>query len=82
MPQLVSSRFCLANPGESYVVWVEAGKNLTINLFNAIGEFSVTWYNPVTLKFMENEPIRGGDYCVLQSPDVNNMIAIIARVNK
>jgi hypothetical protein len=31
---------------------------------------------------MENEPIRGGDYCVLQSPDVNNMIAIIARVNK
>lgn len=37
--------YCLANPGDYYIVFLKNGQG-EINLKDAVGEFSVKWYNP------------------------------------
>ncbi len=47
---LVSSNgdYVLANPGQSYVVFLKNGGTSTLNLDSNSGEYSILWYNPRT----------------------------------
>ena len=41
-----NSRYCLAKPGELYLVYLPAGGAATIDLEGAAGAFSVAWFDP------------------------------------
>lgn len=41
-----NSKFCLAKPGEIYLVYLPNGGTTTLDLTAAEGEFSVDWFNP------------------------------------
>ncbi len=41
-----NSRYCLALPGEVYVVYLPTGGTCELNLSHTSGTFSVRWYNP------------------------------------
>jgi len=51
---LASSGYCLADPGEEYLVYLPAG-SVTLDLSGASRDFSLEWFNPAT-----GETVFGG----------------------
>jgi hypothetical protein len=45
-PAHANGRFCLAKPGEVYVVYLPDGGACDLDLSGAAGEFDVAWYDP------------------------------------
>jgi Domain of unknown function (DUF5060)/Putative collagen-binding domain of a collagenase len=50
-----NSKYCLANPGELYLVYLPSGGTTELNLADANGTFRVDWFNP-----REGGPLVGG----------------------
>ena len=48
--ELASSKFCLADPGKEYIVYLPAGKQVTVNLAAAKSPMSAVWIDPGTGK--------------------------------
>ncbi len=46
MPELASTKYCLAVPGEKYLVFVPAGKERAITVQLEVGDYRVHWYEP------------------------------------
>jgi hypothetical protein len=68
-PELVSSRYCLANPGHEYLIYLPEGGSVTINLRGGSGPFQVEWFLPrVNRTFPGAYPLAGGDYAVTTAP--------------
>ncbi len=66
--QLCSTRFCLANPGQEYVVYLPEGEG-TLDLRKADGEFNVEWFIPVLNRTIKGtETLKGGSYKALIAP--------------
>ncbi|HAK94606.1 MAG TPA: hypothetical protein DCM87_06295 [Planctomycetes bacterium] len=59
-PELASSRYCLCERGREYVIFVPGGKNITVDLAGAAGEFAVVWVDPVTGTARTAPAVRGG----------------------
>ena len=79
MPDLASSGYCLAETNKSYLVWVDAGKYLTLNLRNTNGTFKAEWFNPKTQKTSIIEPIKGGDFVVLKAPFESDAVLFLSK---
>ncbi len=45
-PARENSRYCLAKPGEIYLVYLPAGGTTQLDLAGVAGDFAVTWLNP------------------------------------
>jgi len=43
---LASTKYCLANPGKEYLVYLPDGDKVTVDLSGAKGQFTVEWFNP------------------------------------
>ena len=56
--------FCLANPGQEYVVYLVRGQPFRLNLTHAQGTLSARWYNPRTGEYLAEDPLT-----ILQSPE-------------
>jgi hypothetical protein len=41
-----NSRYCLAKPGELYLVYLPTGGSADLNLTGVAGQFSVSWFDP------------------------------------
>lgn len=67
-PELSSSRYCLANPGKEYLVYLPEGKEVTIDLTSGEGVFKFIWINPITGRIMPGRKIQGGAQRTLISP--------------
>lgn len=66
--ELASSGFCLANPGQEYLVYLPEGGEVTVDLSAATGQVAVEWMNPVQGTTTESGPIAGGAQRVLKPP--------------
>jgi hypothetical protein len=65
---LASSKFCLANPGSEYLVYLPAGGTVTLDLSNAAGQFAVEWHNAATGTAVKAAPVAGGARRPLKAP--------------
>ena len=45
-PKHENSRYCLAQPGQAYVVYLPSGGEVKLQLGEEAGQYSVAWYNP------------------------------------
>jgi len=52
---LASTKYCLANPGAEYLIYLPDGGNVTVDLSGALGELDVEWLVPST-----GERVPGG----------------------
>jgi len=69
MNTLSSTRFCLANPGAEYVVFLPDGGIATLNLSAARVNYEVSWYIPVLDKWIKGtESITGGAFVKVTAP--------------
>ncbi len=71
--------FLLADPGHEYVVYLEKGGYVTLDLLEATGHIRFTWFNPRTGEFQEQPPVLGGGYSTFIAPDKEDWILYLSR---
>ena len=67
-PELASTRYCLANPGVEYLVYLPEGGSVTVDLSAGNGPFSVEWFNPTTDRKVEGGQVQGGGRHTFKAP--------------
>lgn len=66
-----NSRYCLALPGELYLVYLSSGGSAELDLSHATGSFGVSWFDPRRggpLKLGDVRTLRGGTTSPLGAP--------------
>lgn len=58
--ELASTKYCLANPGEEYLIFQPESGQFKVLLYGATGPFQVEWYIPETDETLQGEPFTGG----------------------
>jgi len=58
--RLASSKYCLADPGKAYLVYLPNGGKATVDLSAAKGELAVEWLNPQTGTTHKAPAVKGG----------------------
>jgi hypothetical protein len=76
-PELVSTKYALANPGFEYLVYLPCGRTLAINL--ARGAFEVEWFNVSTGDDKVATRVEGGAIRGLIAPFDGPAVAHIVR---
>jgi len=66
--ELASTRFCLADPGKEYLVYLPQGGEVTVDLSAAPGKLNTEWVLPVQGDAVHAEPTAGGGRRTLKSP--------------
>jgi hypothetical protein len=66
--ELASTRFCLAQPGATYIVYLPEGGEVAVELSAAPGPFAVEWVHPTEGTITPAGPVKGGDKTSLKSP--------------
>lgn len=77
--QLCSTRFCLADPGQEYVIYLPERKG-TLDLRNADVEFNVEWFFPIINRTIKGkETLKGGSYRALIAPFTGAAVLYLKR---
>jgi hypothetical protein len=66
--QLSSSGYCLADPGNEYVIYLPEGHDVSIDLFAAPRKMNVEWIEPVEGTLVADKKITGGNRITFHSP--------------
>ncbi|MBI5771355.1 MAG: DUF4038 domain-containing protein [Verrucomicrobia bacterium] len=65
---LASTEYCLANPGNEYLVYLPDSGEVTVDLSAATGAMTVEWFNPRTAEKRAGERVGGGAKRQFQAP--------------
>jgi hypothetical protein len=80
-PELASSRYCLAAPGEEYLVYLPEGGQITLDLCAQAGNFSVEWYFPTLGRTIPGaRPLQGGDFAATTTPYTGDAVLYLKRI--
>jgi Putative collagen-binding domain of a collagenase len=79
---LASTKFCLANPGFEYLVYLPQGGTVTVDLSHAHGDFAVEWQNAATGKATKAGTVSGGARRQLKSPFAGDALLYLARESR
>ena len=77
--ELASTKFCLADPGKEYLVYLPQDGEVTVNLSAASGEMNVEWMRPADGRLTRGEPIAGGSRRTLKSPFTGDAVLYLWR---
>jgi hypothetical protein len=66
--ELASTGFCLADPGQEYLVYLPEGGEVTVDLSAASGQLSAEWIHPTEGTVIRAEPTAGGGRRTLTAP--------------
>lgn len=58
--ELVSTNYCLAQPGVAYVIYLPTAGEVTVDLTEASGQFRVDWIAPIKGSITQGSPATGG----------------------
>ena len=68
-PELVSTRYCLADPGREYLIYLPEGGPATLNLRHARTPLTAEWFIPqINRTFPLDTLLAPGDYTVVHAP--------------
>jgi hypothetical protein len=68
-PDLTSNRWCMADPGNSYLDYMPEGGTVTVDLRDAAGPYTLEWYIPLMARTLKGrQTIAGGGYRVFPAP--------------
>jgi dienelactone hydrolase len=72
---------CLANPGREYIVYAPDGGELSLDLTEASGSFSVGWLNPRTGAYEGRVWVSGGAKRTFSSPNTEDWVLHLKKVD-
>jgi Protein of unknown function (DUF4038)/Domain of unknown function (DUF5060)/Putative collagen-binding domain of a collagenase len=79
--QLVNEpNLCLANSGETYVVYAPQGGPVELDLSSTHETFVPTWFDPRTGELHRRTPLKGGSRTTLKSPDAQDWVLMVREV--
>jgi hypothetical protein len=79
-PELCSARYCLAKPGEAYLVYLPEGGSVTLDLCAAPGAFTVEWFFPRLCRSIPGgRPLPGGDFAVTTAPYTGDAVLYLKK---
>jgi hypothetical protein len=67
-PDLATTRYCLANSGKEYLVYLPENPEVTVDLSGFEEPFDVEWFDPGNGEFESAERVEGGGMVTLSSP--------------
>jgi hypothetical protein len=68
LPDIASTRYCLANPGREYVIYLPEGSEVTVDLSPVKGTLKVTWIHPVDGTIVDGGKVNGGSKRTFKAP--------------
>lgn len=75
-----NARYCLAEPGALYLVYLPKGGTCALDLGAAAGEFRVAWFDPREGGALrDGGQVRGGGSVTLTAPDQQDWLAVVRR---
>lgn len=80
--ELASSRYCLADPGKAYLVYVPEDAQLTVDLKDARAPLNVEWFSPRTGEITLDDPVPPGNQARLVSPLGMDVVLYLYSVEK
>ncbi len=79
LPQLASSRYCLAAPGKKYVIYLPDENEVTVNLSEGKGRFRAEWVHPIEGTTFPGGVTEGGSQRTLKPPFGGDAVLLITR---
>ena len=76
---LASTKYCLANPGTEYLVYLPDGGKVKVDLSAASGTLAVEWFNPNTGETVSAEEITGGGIQEFTAPFSGDAVLYVNR---
>ncbi len=74
---LASTRYCLANVGQEYLVYLPDGGEVTVDLSAATGTVTVEWFNPRTGEVDKGGSTPGAARRTLKAPDTRDWVLVL-----
>lgn len=65
---LASTKYCLANPGSEYLIYLPDGGEVKVDLSAAVGTLKVEWFHPATGQTLSAGSIAGGATRSIKAP--------------
>ena len=78
-PGLASSGYCLADPGNEYLVYLPKGGEVIVDLASGEGQLSVEWLNPQNGAFVSGDRVKGGAKRSFRAPFEGQAVLHLAR---
>ncbi len=82
LPHLASTRYCLAVPGEEYLVYLPDGGSVTVDLRQAKGQLAVEWFDPSNGRTAAAKPTSGGQQREFTAPFSGDAVLYLRAVEK
>lgn len=79
--ELASTNYCLAEPGEVYVVYLPTGGEVTVDLSAGRGPFRVEWIAPVAGTTSAGSAEAGGSKRRLTAPGEGAAVLVLSKAN-
>ncbi|MGQ9520249.1 MAG: putative collagen-binding domain-containing protein [Candidatus Fervidibacter sp.] len=80
LPELASTKYCLANPGSEYIVYLPQGGEAMVDLSSVRGDLKVAWVHPVEGTTVVGGKVSGGAKRKLKSPFGNHAVLWLSKV--
>lgn len=77
--ELVSSSYCLADPGQTYFVYQPVDAQVQVNLLGCKGTFTVEFYYPRTGKAVSASPVIADNWHHFVSPEGMDFVLILRK---
>lgn len=74
---LASTKYCLADPGREYLVYLPNGGEVTLDLADAAGPLAVEWFNPRTGEKRSGEKTAGNAQRSFRSPFAGDAVLYV-----
>ena len=78
--KVVSTGRCLSETGAQYVVWLNGGGPVNVNLTAANGQLLVEWFDPVNGRYVHGSTIEGGDIRSFVPPFSGDAVLYITKL--
>lgn len=79
-PQHDNSRYCFAEPGQLYLVYLPKGGTAPLDLAGVRGDFSLAWFNPRAGGALQRTTTVAGDTTIaLTAPSSDDWLAVLRR---
>lgn len=77
LPELASSRYCLATPGRVYIVYLPQEGEVRVDLKSTKGKLKGEWFHPVENKLVPIGLVEGGDWRSFLPPWKGDAVLIL-----
>ena len=78
-PELASTGYCLAGPGNEYLIYLPDGGEVKVDLTQATGRFSVEWIHPITGRIVPGMDVDGGQWRSFEAPFAGDAVLFVQR---